>query len=145
MRRESADRDLAVALADRAEVADPTDVDHDFGLREPELHRGDQAVAAREHLRVLAVPGEEPERLLERRRPDIIERGGDHDRPPFSWIARQTRSGVNGRSRWRMPSGESASTTAFAIAGVAPIVPASPTPFTPSGFEGDGVSVLPSR
>jgi len=64
-------------------------------------------------------------------------------RDETSWIARQTRSGVNGMSRWRTPSGESASMTAFAIAGAAPIVPASPTPFTPIGFEGDGVTVIP--
>ena len=32
--------------------------------------------------------------------------------------------------------------TAFTTAGVAPIVPASPTPLTPSGLTGVGVSVL---
>ena len=41
----------------------------------------------------------------------------------------------------RTPSGESASTTEFTTAGEQPIVPASPTPFTPSGLTGDGVSV----
>ena len=43
-----------------------------------------------------------------------------------------------------MPNGSSASSTALAMAGVAPIVPASPAPLTPSGFTGDGVTVLPS-
>src|SRR6266481_6009935 len=39
------------------------------------------------------------------------------------------------------PNGASASTTEFTTAGEQPIVPASPTPFTPSGFTGDGVIV----
>ena len=54
----------------------------------------------------------------------------------------QTTSGLMGISMWRTPYGASASTIAATIAGVAPIVPASPTPFAPSGFTGDGVSVL---
>ena len=37
-----------------------------------------------------------------------------------------------------MPSGRSASITAFATAGSAPVVPASPAPFTPSRLFGDG-------
>jgi hypothetical protein len=39
------------------------------------------------------------------------------------------------------PSGRRASITALPIAGVAAIVPASPTPLTPSVLTGDGVSV----
>src|SRR5207245_4858171 len=50
-------------------------------------------------------------------------------------------SGVIGMSMWRTPSGERASTTELTTAGEQPIVPASPTPFTPSGFTGDGVVV----
>ena len=42
------------------------------------------------------------------------------------------------------PYGESASTTAFITAGGEAIVPVSPTPFTPSGFVGLGVSVRSS-
>jgi hypothetical protein len=45
-------------------------------------------------------------------------------------------------SMWCTPRCESASTTAFCTAGIAPIVPASPIPFAPSGFSGVGVSVL---
>ena len=51
---------------------------------------------------------------------------------------------VRGISRCRMPSGESASTTAFATAAVLAIAPASLTPFTPSGLTGDGVTVSSS-
>ena len=57
------------------------------------------------------------------------------------WIARHTRSGVIGMSRCAIPSGESASTTAFTTAGVAAIVPVSPAPFTPSGLTSVSVSV----
>src|SRR5436309_12506276 len=59
---------------------------------------------------------------------------------PFT-IARQIFSGLSGISRWRTPKGASASITAFTMAGVEAIVPASPTPFTPSGFTGVRVSV----
>src|SRR6185295_12256693 len=64
----------------------------------------------------------------------------------YAWalIIFQTASGLTGISRCRMPKGDNASTIAFTIAGVAPIVPASPTPFTPSGLTGDGVSVRSS-
>ena len=40
-----------------------------------------------------------------------------------------------------MPSGASASTTAFTTAGVDAIVPVSPAPLTPSGLMSVGVSV----
>src|SRR5262249_38645219 len=59
-------------------------------------------------------------------------------------IARHSRSGVAGISKWRMPSGASASFTAFMIAGNAPTVPASPAPLTPSGFILVGTSWLPT-
>jgi hypothetical protein len=57
--------------------------------------------------------------------------------------ARQTRSGVHGMTMSRTPNGRSASTIAFTTAGVDAIVPASPTPFTPSGLVWAGVSVRP--
>src|SRR5262249_46204299 len=46
--------------------------------------------------------------------------------PVAAWSARQTRSPFAGMSTWRTPRCESASTTAFWTAGVAPIVPDSP-------------------
>src|SRR5215468_3049426 len=60
------------------------------------------------------------------------------------WIAVQTRSGVVGMSMCRTPRCESASITAFCTAGVAPMVPASPMPLTPSGFSVVGVSLVTS-
>lgn len=43
-----------------------------------------------------------------------------------------------------MPKGAKASRTALTIVGGAAIVPASPTPFTPSGLTGEGVSTVPT-
>src|ERR1051325_679469 len=62
-----------------------------------------------------------------------------------SSIARHTFSGVSGRSMCFTPSGLRASRTALAMAGVAPMVPASPTPLMPSGLTGLGVMVWPRR
>ncbi len=56
-------------------------------------------------------------------------------------ISFQSFSGVIGISICFTPSGDSASTTEFTTAGEQPMVPASPTPFTPSGLTGDGVMV----
>ncbi len=58
-----------------------------------------------------------------------------------SRIAAHTRSGVHGMSMWRTPRWARASMTAFWMAGVEPIVDASPIPLAPSGLSGVGVSV----
>src|SRR5258708_7797936 len=57
-------------------------------------------------------------------------------------MASHTRSGVRGMSMCRTPRCDSASTTAFWIAGVEPIVPVSPIPFPPRGLFGLRVSVV---
>src|ERR1051326_1035282 len=79
-------------------------------------------------------------RFIERRGPNVIELSWNHD-TSSRLIDFHTASGLSGMSICFTPKGDSASTTALTIAGVAPIVPASPTPFTPSGFTGEGVSV----
>src|SRR5690349_2120078 len=56
-------------------------------------------------------------------------------------MARHTRSGFSGMSMLLTPSGASASHTALTMQGVEAMVPASPTPFTPMGFTGVGVTV----
>src|SRR5581483_3402756 len=61
-----------------------------------------------------------------------------------SRIARHTRCEVVGRSMCRTPRWATASTTAFWTAGVAPVVPASPTPLAPSGLYGVGVCIVTS-
>src|SRR5205823_3778416 len=127
-----------------------------------------QRVPARQELRVLAVLLEQRDRLVHRRGPFVVEGRRDHRPPPSArsadptpppgpapsersgragpapWIARQTRSGVIGRSMSVMPRCDSASITAFTTAGGDAIVPVSPTPFTPSSFVVEGVSIRPS-
>ena len=56
-------------------------------------------------------------------------------------MARQTRSGVHGICTSLMPHGRSASTIALTTAGVEAMVPASPTPLTPSGLVVDRLTV----
>src|SRR5581483_7818434 len=63
---------------------------------------------------------------------------------PFSFRIAQTFGGVIGISIFVTPRWERASTTAFAIAGGAPTVADSPTPFAPNGWCGDGVTVCRS-
>lgn len=73
----------------------------------------------------------------------LVRREVDHtDRRSVEIYFRelQTRSGLNGISIWRMPKSESASITAFTTAGVEPILPDSPIPFTPSSLRSDSVS-----
>src|SRR5690606_39399976 len=60
---------------------------------------------------------------------------------PACCNARHTRSGVQGMGTSWTPYGRSASTMAFTTAGVEAMVPASPTPLTPSGLLVAGVSV----
>ena len=72
----------------------------------------------------------------------VVERCRDHCFA--SSIARQTRSGVAGIWMSVTPRWERASTTAFITAAPDAIVPVSPTPFTPSGLVGLGVSVRSS-
>src|SRR3954452_15401607 len=70
--------------------------------------------------------------VANRRRYQILCLGAQ--RALAAWIAAQTRDGVAGISRWRMPSGARASHTAFMVAASEPTVPASPTPLTPNGL-----------
>ena len=94
------------------------------------------------------------QRLVDASRARVVELGRDHrplPRPeacpargagPSPCTASHTRIGVSGMSMIPVtPSGRSASSTALVTAGVAAIVPASPTPLTPSELTGDGVSV----
>ena len=98
---------------------------------------------------------------------DVVELGGDHWTSPWglfgsiepspapgewvstgvswvawplaSWMARHTRCEVVGISMSLTPNWRTASSTALTMAGVEAIVPASPTPLTPSGFDVAGV------
>jgi hypothetical protein len=139
--RQRSDRELLARVPHVAKVADATDVDEQRRPREPQAQQRDQRMSAREELRVVA-RAEQLDRLLDGLGDFVVERRRDHDVTSFN--ARHTRSGVAGISMSVMPRVAKASTTAFITAAVEAIVPVSPTPFTPSGFVGLGVSVLPS-
>ena len=76
--RERTDGDVVAGVADVREVGDPADVDEHGRLSEAQLHQRQQAVPAGKKLGVVAVLAGEADRLLGARRPDIVERGGDH-------------------------------------------------------------------
>ena len=120
------------------------DVDSPFGNQrvrpeaagqEPAGLVGEAVVAVADDLEVLA-PGQPQGRL-----PEAVEDRQLAAPLAASWMARQTRSGVQGMSMWRTPRWATASTMAFWTAGVYPIVPDSPIPLAPSGLRGVGVSV----
>src|SRR5207244_6811177 len=100
----------------------------------------DQALPAGQYLGVLAGVGQRGDRLVHCGRSKVVHRRRDHDRPPV-WTACHTRSGVQGIWMSFTPYGRSASTIALTTAGVAAMVPASPTPLAPSGWPGAGLSV----
>src|SRR4029079_19516626 len=94
---------------------------------------------------LFAPPADGRDRVGQAGRPGVAERRRDHAWPPFAdCMARHTVWAVNGMSRWVIPSGPSASLTAFATAAVEAMQPASPTPFTPIGLTGDRVTVSSS-
>src|SRR5690606_9526317 len=72
----------------------------------------------------------------------VVGQAGVDDVSNAAAMARQTRSGVNGRSMWRTPSGASASSTAFCTAAVDPMAPAWPMPFAPIGLIGDAMLMV---
>src|SRR5260221_3580441 len=137
------DQQRVALIADAAELVEPAHVDQQAGVGEPEPQQRHQALPARDHLGVVAGIAEHVHGLVQGPRTQVVELRRDHAVPPFSWavcIARQTRSGLHGIVMSRTPSGRSASMIAFTTAGVEAIVPASPTPLTPSRFP-DGLSV----
>ena len=143
---ESTDGDVVAGVAHIRELVQTADVDKHRRHGEAQLHERQQGMPSGEQLGLVAVRGEQAEGLVDRRHPLIVERNRDHGRPscPMPRIACQTRSGVAGMSRSRTPKGARASITAFMTAGVAAMVPVSPTPFTPIGLVGLGVTVRPT-
>ena len=140
MRRQRADGDGLMARRHFFQPADAAQVDDDRRRGKTQFHQRNQAVTAGEHFGVLAVFPHQTHRFLQGFGGVVIE--GNHRL--FSRMSFQSFSGRKGKSMCRTPKGFSASITALAIAGVEPIVPASPTPLTPMGLTGDGVTVLPS-
>ncbi len=138
MRGGGADPQHAAFLANEVQIRDPAKVHQLLRRGQAQLHHRDQAHAAGQQLGVFL--RQQPECVLETGRSRVLEILRDHARPPC-WIRFQIFSGVIGMSICRTPNGLSASTTELTTAGEAPMVPASPTPLTPSGFTGDGVTV----
>src|SRR6266540_1322086 len=144
--RERADLDAIAGLANEAKVAQPPDVHEHAGACNTQAHQGQQRMATRDELGIGAA-AEQLDRVLDRLRDLVVELGRDHVLSPpsaASSIARHTRSGVAGMSSSSTPRWDRLSIRAFMTAAGAAIVPVSPTPFTPSGFVGLGVSVRAS-
>ena len=74
---ERADGDAVAILPDVAQVGDAVDVDQAGGLDEPEIHHGNQALAARQNARV-GVVGERLQRVVDARSPQVAEWCGFH-------------------------------------------------------------------
>src|SRR4051812_40818330 len=144
--RQGADgKTAAVQLANALQLGDPTDVHELVGEGEPHLEERQQTLSTGQKLDRTVTARQSAQRLIDGRRALVIERCRDHAWPPCAvCIARQTVCGVYGISRCRMPSGLRPSMTAFATAAVLAIAPASPTPLTPIGLTGDGVTVSSS-
>ncbi len=140
MPSECTDGDVVAAVAYVRQVAQPTDVDQHRRRRQPQLHQGQQRVTAGQQLGVLAVLPEQLHGVIGRLGPHVVEAGRDH-RDFASWMSDHSRCGDAGISTSVMPKGDNASTMALITAGVAAMVPASPMPFTPRMFVGDGVTV----
>src|SRR5215471_15827495 len=136
------DLDLSVFLADAGEPRYPRDVDQDLRLAEPKLHQRHQAVAAGDELSLAIGSAQLRQRIVERGGPAVFERRRDHARPP--WMMRHSFSGRSIMSTCFTPNSLNASTAAETMHGVDPRVPASPTPFAPSGLTGVGVTVAAS-
>src|SRR5262245_10128752 len=99
MRGQRADDERAALFLHARQRRHLADVDEVFGLREPELHGGQQTVAAGQELRLVLVLPEEVERFLDRGGLVILELCWIHGRLPYffaAWRVFQTRSGVSG-------------------------------------------------
>src|SRR5438132_9147839 len=147
VRGEGSDDEGPAFLLHAGQRRDLADVDHVLGLRETELHGGQEAVAARQDLGVVLVLGEKVEGLLDRAGLVILELGWIHECLPYfcdlaAWMLCQTRAAVRGMaSRWAPPPPESASTTAFMRAGVGARGAVSPAPVSRSGLSRLGAPV----
>src|ERR1700755_1342196 len=136
MGRRRLDDDSVAAWLDADQFLDLAEID-DVGWRgQPLFHYRDQRVAAGQIFRVRTL-GEQACCFVDRR--GAVIGGLVHDASPSQpWIACQTRSGVAGISSLLLPI---ASVIALITAAEAPMAPASPPPFTPSGLLGHSVVV----
>ena len=75
------DGEMAIGLADVAQVADATDVDEHGRRCKPELHHRDKGVAPGEELGLVAVFTQKRDRLFGRLGDFVIKRCRNHDSP----------------------------------------------------------------
>ena len=78
MRGARADAQVVVGLDDAVEAGDVAQVDEQGRLRQPELDQRDEAVAARQQLGLAFAILEDPQRLVQVRRTDVVELAGNH-------------------------------------------------------------------
>src|SRR5882672_5805867 len=78
--RHRADSQCARLLADALELRDAAEIDQMAGLREAELHHGQQAVTPREQLGVVAEPLQQAQCVGKRRGRVILELARNHRR-----------------------------------------------------------------
>src|SRR5205807_9514590 len=139
---ERPDPQLAVLDGDEVELFDRVDVHQGARLGEPEAHQRDQAVAAGQHLGVLAEALQQLGGLLNGGCPLVLESSWDHafappplaeveDRPRASLICFHKRSGLAGMSTCVIPNGVRASVMALMTDALEAMVAASPVYFTP--------------
>ena len=76
--RPGADAQVVVRLDDGVHAVDVAKVDEQCRLREPELDQRDEAVAAGKQLGLAFAVLEDPQRLVQVRRTDVVELAGDH-------------------------------------------------------------------
>jgi hypothetical protein len=73
---------LAALPANTRQLRNAADVNERFRLAEAKFHDGDQAVTARDELRFTVGRAELFERVVDRRRPAVLECRRNHDWPP---------------------------------------------------------------
>ena len=74
-----ADLDLAALLANPGQLRNPADVDQHFRLAQTKLHDGNQTVPACDELRLAIGRAKLRQRIVDRRRPAVLECRRNHD------------------------------------------------------------------
>ena len=82
-----ADFQVAVFFDDLVECRDVADVDDVAGLRQPQLHHGQQTVAARHHLGLVAQLGEQLDGGIEAAGSVVVELRRNHLKPPLALVS----------------------------------------------------------
>ena len=90
VRRERADRDPAVPVADAAQLGEPADVDQPVRGSDAELEERQQGLAARDQLGAAGVLREQPQGVVKALGARVLECGGDHDCTSEACMARHT-------------------------------------------------------